>query len=277
MKFWRKPSAVDSYDARALRTASFRARFLRVSLAAAALALLGFATASARGLEAGNGKLLPGSSGVLVLDLSLSIGDKDYAAIREVVRRLIDEHGTTGLVIFSDVPYELLPPGTPATELRPLLRLLVPHHGGPPVTPWSQNFRAGTRISSALDLAREMLASNGVKNGSILLVSDLITAPEDIPQLVRTLQELRRDSITLRAVPVSTYTNSRPIFNGLLGPKTFISPSQLKSSHPLRSLTQGVALPIGFLVLGSLVLAVLAVHERFTGRLGLPAAEGTRS
>ena len=40
-------------------------------------------------------------------------------------------------------------------------------------------------------LARDMLVRDKVHNGSILLLSDLVTAPEDVPQLIRTLQELR--------------------------------------------------------------------------------------
>ena len=42
------------------------------------------------------------------------------------LRRLSPRTRSIGLVVFSDVPYELLPPGTPASELRPMLRLLVP-------------------------------------------------------------------------------------------------------------------------------------------------------
>ena len=270
MRLRRRQLAVDTHDTAALRLAAVRTRLLRVLLVACAIVLLGLATLSARGLEPASGQLLPGSSGVLVLDLSLSIGNKDYAIVRETARRLIDEHASTGLVIFSDVPYELFPPGTSASELRPLLRLLVPRHGAPPVTPWSLNFRAGTRISAALELAREVLVRDKVKNGSILLVSDLITAPEDVPQLVRMLQELRRESINVRVIPLSRYNNSRPIFEGLLGRSTIVSPSQLRSSQPFRTVTRSAGLPVGFLVLAALVLVVLAAHERFSGRLGLP-------
>lgn len=266
-----RASVVDSHDARALRVASLRTRLLGVLLIAAAVALLALAAASARGLDVGERGLLPGSTGVLVIDLSLSIGNEDYDDIRRTVRRLIDDDAAVGLVIFSDVGYELLPPGTPASELRPLLRLLVPRKSAPPVNPWSRSFSAGTRISSALELAQDMLVRDRVKNGSILLLSDLITAPEDVPQLARTLHELRRQSITVRVVALTPLNDGRAIFEGLLGKDAFIPPSQMGGPQPVETKAR-VELPAGLLVLGGLLLAVLAAHERFAGRLGLPHA-----
>jgi hypothetical protein len=271
MRTWRRAPAVDSHDASSMRFASLRTRFLRVLLVAAALSLLVLATASARGLQPSKPGLEAGSTGVLVIDLSLSIGAKDYEGIRRTVRRLIADKAATGLVIFSDVSYELLPPGTPASELRPLLRLLKPRRHGLPVNPWSRTFRAGTRISSALELARDMLVRDHVKNGYILLVSDLITAPEDIPQLVRTLQGLHRQSIDVRVVPLSPLSNSRTIFEGLLGKRAFLLPSDLGGPN-LGGTESRLTIPGGFLVLAGLLLAVLAAHERFAGRLGLPFA-----
>ena len=131
MRLRNRSSAVGSHDAEAFRIASLRTRFLRVVLVALAVALLGLATASASGMDAGEPRLLSGSAGILVVDLSASIGEDDYEGIRRTVRRLIAEDASVGLVVFSDVGYELLPPGTPASELRPLLRLLVPRRPAP--------------------------------------------------------------------------------------------------------------------------------------------------
>ncbi len=64
----------------------------------------------------------------------------DYVTIRRTLRRLVAEEASIGLVVFSDVPYELLPPGTPAAELRPLLRLLIAPRLGPVQNPWTQTF-----------------------------------------------------------------------------------------------------------------------------------------
>jgi hypothetical protein len=273
---WHRWPAVDSHDAQALRVVSLRTRLLQLVLVVATVALLALATESARGLDSGNPGLLPEGSGVLVVDLSLSIGEEDYRVIRKTVRRLIEADGSMGLVIFSDLPYELLPPGTPATELRPLLRYLVPRRAtrvdaGLPVNPWSQSFSAGTRISSALERARDMLVRDKVTNGFILLLSDLITAPEDVPQLARTLDELRRQSLTIRVVPLSPLKAGRTVFEELLGKNALIAPSELR--NPQRVLTKArEELPARFLVLGGLLLAMLAAYERFAGRLGLPRA-----
>ena len=101
-------------------------------LVTAALALLGAAAISARDLDTRErGLLASRTATVVVLDLSLSIADEDYNRVRGVLRRLIEEDAPIGLVVFSDVPYELLPPGTPASELAPMLRLLIPPRLGP--------------------------------------------------------------------------------------------------------------------------------------------------
>jgi hypothetical protein len=265
--------AVDSHDARGLGRVSLRTRLLRAVLLVGALALLLLAVSSARAHDPAKPTFLPEGSGVLVLDLSLSIGRRDYAEIRQTVRRLIDDDGSIGLVIFSDLAYELSPPGTPASELRPLLRYLVPRRtrgdGGLPVNPWSASFSAGTRISAALDLARDVLVRDKVKDGSILLVSDLVTAPEDVPELARTLHALRRESLTIRVVPLSPLQTGRAVFETVLGKDALIEPDQLRTPRPVAVQTKA-ALPVGFLVLGGLLLALLALNERFAGRLGLP-------
>ena len=183
---WASPgrvSGVDTHDVGAFPTAAWRARILRIAFALAAVMLVAGAAWSMRGLETRERGLLPsGTTGVVVVDLSLSITDNDYDTLRGAFRRLIAEDASIGLVVFSDVAYELLPPGTPASQLRPVLRLLVPPRLGQPVNPWTQTFRAGTQISAALLLARTMLERDGVKDGSILLVSDLETAPDDLPR-----------------------------------------------------------------------------------------------
>lgn len=272
----RRAPVIDSHDAGALRVAARRTRLLRLVLAAAAVLLLAAAASSARGLDARERGLLPsGSSGIVVLDLSVSIAEADYGDIRRVLRRLIDTGAPVGLVVFSDVAYELLPPGTPAAELRPLLRLVVPPGSGHPANPWSQTFRAGTRISSALALAREMLERDRAEDGSILLVSDLETAPEDVPLLARTLQALGRDSIPVRVVPLSPSSGGRLIFEGLLGKDAFAAPAETPRPRLLRSEARS-RVPVGLLVLGGLFFAALAANERFGGRLALPAAATAR-
>jgi hypothetical protein len=235
----------------------------------AALALAVAAVASARGLDTREQGLIPsGSTGVVVVDLSLSIADEDYRAIRGAFRRLVAEDASIGLVAFSDVAYELLPPGTPASELRPMLRLLVPPGPGPPITPWTDTFRAGTRVSTALELAREMLERDGVQAGSILLVSDLETAPDDVPALTRTVESLRQSAIDLRVFALAPSSDARLIFEGLLQDGAFeLAPDVGVGRVAESELTIRVSTTL--LVLGVLLFLSLAAHERFAGRLAV--------
>jgi len=279
MRLLSSGAAVDSHDVGTMRRAAFRTRLVRAVLVVAALALLVGAAASARGLDAGRTNGLPTASGVVVVDLSLSIGPQDYRTIRATLRRLIASDGSLGVVMFSDVPYEMLPPGTPATELEPLLRLIAPQkpkgRGGPvlPANPWSQSFSAGTRISSALELAQQMLVRDGISHGTVLLLSDLVTAPEDVPRLARVLQDLQDAGTSVKVVPLTPLRDGRTIFEGLLGKQALIPPSRIASSEPLPT-DSSSGLPVALLVLGALVLVVLAAHERFAGRLWLPRPEG---
>jgi von Willebrand factor type A domain len=267
---WSSDPRIDSSDTGGLRAAALRTRAIRVILLVAALALLALTASAASGHNVGRQRLLTAGASVVVVDLSLSITQKDYNGIRRTLERLIADKSRVGLVIFSDVPYELLPPGTPASELRPVLRLLAPRKHGP-LNPWTGTFSAGTQISSALDLAREMLVHYGAKKGSILLVSDLINAPQDVPELARTVHDLQRESIRLRVVPLSPLPDGETIFRGLLGKKGFIPPAKISAgADPVRSASS--PFPTGLLVLAGLLLAVLAAHELLAGSLGLPHA-----
>jgi len=268
----RRRTAVDLHGIASFRWPRRRALLLRVTLALAAIGCLATAAASARGLDSRAPGLLPtGSAGVVVIDLSLSISEGDYPRISGTVRRLIEQGAPAGLVVFSDTPYELLPPGTPASEFRPLLRLLTVTPGPKPQNPWAGTFRQGTLISEALQLAASMLDRVAAAHGSILLISDLDTAPDDVPKLARVLRSVRDRGITLRTVPLSPSGESRALFESMLGPKAFSEPERISQGGP-----RGVADPVGngvpgaLLVLGMLALLALAGHERFAARLALP-------
>jgi von Willebrand factor type A domain len=271
----RAAAAVDSHDVGALRRVVRRTGVVRAVLALGALALVLAAAAVARDPKTSENALVPPDRiGVVVLDLSLSITSDHYVTIRSTLRRLIADDSSVGLVVFSDVPYELLPPGTPAEELRPILRLLVAPRLGPAQNPWTQTFRAGTRISAALQLARSMLERDEVDAGSILLVSDLETAPDDVPALARTVSELGRADIKLRVVPLGTSSDALTLFQGLLQKDAV---GALVSESPGRTSSEasstGVETPVLFLALGALVFVLLAAHERFAGRIALPRVE----
>lgn len=270
-------TGVDSHDVSALRSAVGRTNALRLVLAGTAVALLLTAVASARSPATTERALIPQDRvGVVVLDLSLSITDTDYDAIRRTLRRLIAEEASIGLVVFSDVPYELLPPGTPAQELKPFLRLLVAPRLGPVQNPWTQTFRAGTRISVALDLARSILERDEIASGSILLVSDLETAPEDVPALARTVAAIDQSGIRLRIVPLAPSSDALSLFGGLLEEDALAGfAQQSQGAERPDAGSAGVELPTELLVLGALIFLFLAAHERFAGRLGLPRPHGS--
>ena len=259
-------------DAARLRPAARRTAFLAALLAivvgVAALAV----NVAARRSEPARVSLLPaGASVVVVLDLSLSIPEVAYERMRNAMTELAASDARVGLVLFSDIAYELLPPGTPSGELRPLLRFLVVPELGPPVTPWTSAFSAGTRISSALELAQYMLVRDKIRNPSILLVSDLETAPEDVPLLARTVDSLRRSDIRMEVAALGPSSDAQRLFGGLLADSPFVLPSE-KGEEPRPTSESTYGLPRTLLFLGALLFAALAAHERFGARLALPLA-----
>ena len=265
-----------THDVAALRGVVNRTTAIQLVLAVVALALVLAAAASARNPNTTDRALIPQDRvGIVVLDLSLSITDTDYDVIRRTLRRIIAEEASIGLVVFSDVPYELLPAGTPARELKPLLRLLIAPRLGPAQTPWTQTFRAGTKISVALDLAKSILERDGIEAGSILLVSDLETAPDDVPALARTVAAIDLAGVKLRVVPLAPSSDAVSLFGGLLDKDALAAFAQgaPQAERPDAG-SAGVELPTGLLALGALVFLLLAAHERFAGRLRLPRPTG---
>jgi hypothetical protein len=278
----------------ARRTAVVRA-VLVLALAAALVA--GAAAAREPDVE-GVGLLAPGSSGVIVLDASASVEGSSRIAevlpdlyvnpnrrIRAALQTLAGRDEPIGLVMFSDVAYELLPPGSPARTLAPLRRFFAPLQealeAGEEQTflenPWSRSFSGGTQISAGLSLALEMLQREAVQNGSILLLSDL-DAPDD-PLLDETLDRVRDSGVTVRIVSLLSERRYEEPFRRALGDDVFVDPGELERS--LRSapgLSQAPDSPRGastlpIALLAVVVLLLLALHEHVLARLPLPRRE----
>lgn len=267
----RRP-AVDSHDAGSFGAAARRTLALRVLFGGGAVALLAAAVLNAGRLDASDRGLLPtGTSGVVVLDLSLSILDDSSGVVRSTLQSLVDSDVPVGVVVFSDVPYELMPPGTPARELRPIIRLLTPNAAGKVVSPWSDTFRAGTRISTALQLAQDMLEGDRVQRGSILLVSDLETSPDDVPETARVLRSITRKGTPVRLLALGPSSDARALFGGILGPGAFTPLAEGPVPRPEPPDARRRPLPLTLIVLAALFLVALAGHERYAGRLALPA------
>jgi hypothetical protein len=233
---------------------------VRVVLAAAlagALVAAWFA-AQQSGKRAG---LLPrGKSPIVAIDMSWSVSFGDTNALIE--RTLADLAGSgrrLGLVLFSDIAYEALPPGTPASELRPYLRFFAKRGVR---NPWEDAFSGGTRIWTALDLAHRMLRRDRISNGSVVLVSDLADAPNDRPQLGQTLASFVRESIPIKIVGLDPTPEDAQLFRGALahggGSVTMLEPVQRDGRRGSRPAVFPVALVI---VAGSLAL-LLGLNER---------------
>lgn len=291
------PQAIPLADAEALRGHARRTALVRIGLAAALLVALAVGVALGRDSEKRKRAAFPGGeSGVLVLDVSASIGSPGRR-FSEPLRHLARTRQDFGLVLFSDSAYEAIPPGTDSAELTPFIRRFNPPpepclmpvgwrcpHGTRRMSPaeadqwratasshrdpWLESFRGGTRISTGLALARRMLEREGITDRGVLLVSDLNDSPFDLPSLGRELLAYRRQSIPLHVVALGAFRDDRAYFRRLLGPSAFVdradlAPRALEQS-PAR---EAGAFPADLVLVGLLVLLLLAANEHYCGRL----------
>lgn len=257
-------------DARALRGPARRTTLLRAAVGLALLAVLAAAFFVSNGADVQAAPLLPsGTTAVVVLDLSASIGN--FRRIGETLRRVARSDQDAGLVVFSGGAYEVFPPGSPARELGSLVRFFTPVRGRKdvyPANPWdAAKFRGGTSIASGLEAARYALERDGVRHGSILLISDL-DAASDPKGLTDALVALRREGIELRVVPLSPLPDHRAFFERIAGRATLLADSEPDSAvqAPEERRTGGT-LPVRFLLTGALLVLLLTANERVLTRL----------
>jgi hypothetical protein len=274
-RFLRPVAAIPAADIGALAPHARRTRRLRAALAAVLVGLVVAAVLLARDSDDTPSRLLPpGTSGIVVIDVSRSVDGQTYEPIANVLQQLIALREPTGVVAFSDVAYQLLPPGSPSRELRPLLRLFTPAQSGVEESPWSPAFTAGTRISTGLELTRAILERQKVGNGAVLLVSDLQTASSDIADMTEAIIEYRKAGIPLRIADLSAQPQNRRLFERLVGKDAFADVERSGISATATAATDGGRgpLPHAFLVVGVLLLLALAVHERWCSRVDIREA-----
>ena len=256
-----------------------RTMLLRIVFAVLLVGLVVAAIDTGRHKASATSGLVPGGTGgMLALDVSRSIKPEANRTITNVLQQLIDAHTRIGLVAFSDIASDLLPPGSPSVELQPLLRYFaaVRPRPGPdpyPPNPWTTSFSGGTQISSGLAVAHAALVRAGQPKGPILLVSDLDTAPDDVPRVALAFNQFRAQGVPFRVVAVTPRSDNLDLFKNLAGPGAF--------THPLRESSSGVGQTEGaqgghtawvLIVLALLVLAGLAANEHWNGRLPVPRA-----
>jgi hypothetical protein len=271
-------TAIPLADAGALRGAARRTGLVRLALAALLVVLLGAAWISASRLDvAENAFLAPGTSGIVVLDLSASTESSPSRQTVRFFRRLAVSDAHAGLVLFSDVAYQALPSNAKAHELGSLIRFFDspdPNRIDPfrfqrvqdRRTPWSDAFRGGTRISTGLALARQMLRSADSRKQEVVLISDLDDSLFDVPQLSRVLAQYRADGIPLKIM--ATEGAQRGYFLRQLGSSAFIRSGSLGSGGGAK---EGGALsgtsPAALVACTLLIALALAVNELWGARL----------
>lgn len=295
----RRTPALPSTDLAGFAPVVRRTLLVRAALVAAIAAALLAAAAGAREPYVRSGELLPeGTNGMVVLDVSASIASQSQTAellpglypnpnrrIAAVLRAIAERGDPAGLVMFSDVAYELLPPVAPGRELARLIQLFAPVSDGGPFaagsalvpTPWAESLTGGTLISPALTTALDAFRRDGVERPSIVLVSDL-DAPGDVT-LPEVLARIRDERVPMRIVSLAEGDEAAEAFTRILGEDVLVTVEELEPgrSFPLGSadverLLQPVS-PMLLVVLAAAVMVLLGAHEGLFARLPLPREE----
>jgi hypothetical protein len=252
-----------------------RTKLVRVALAVVLVALVLAAAASARHPRAAAQPLVsPRAGGVVVLDLSASITADTYSRIHESLQELVARGGRYGLVVFSNVAYEALPPGTPASALEPIVRYftlpsVTPAGEQPqfPTNPWTASFTSGTEISNALDLARSIELANHTRHPAVVLISDLADDPNDFQRLDTVLNEYHAEGVQLRVIALNADPNDLQRFKGLIGKASSIIPAGLTGANPNAVKPPTTSFPTALVVLAVLVAVLLGLNELRAARL----------
>jgi len=259
----------------AFRSLAARLALVRTLLAVALVALVVAAALTVRSPHATAQPFLPPQAGgVVVLDLSASITSDTYSRIHNTLGQLVSRGGRYGLVVFSNVAYEALPPGSPASALAPLVRYFaVPAKVVPgaqptfPVNPWTASFTSGTAISAGLDLARRIELENHVRRPAVVLVSDLADDPGDTQRLSAVLDAYRTQHIGLRVIALNAAPSDQAFFERLLGRAAAIIPAGLSSDNRATTRPPSTSFPLWLAVTTAVVAALLAVNELRSARL----------
>lgn len=293
----RDRQAIPLVDALRLRDPARRTTIVRIVLALALVVVVALAALLSQRVGSSQATLAKGAdSGVVVLDLSGSIGRPDRRSV-DPLEYLADTGQDFGLVLFSAVAYEAVPPGTSSAELRPIIRAISPfpnvclkQRGVPcapgmrqipadsqearvirrkSVTPWDKSYRGGTIISSALEMARGILERHDAKDRGVLLVSDLDDSLLDVSLLTRELITYRNEKIPIHVVALNPFDDDRAYFERLVGRDNFVNYTDLAPGRLLdaRERAERAGVPEGLAGLALLLLMLLALNEHFCGRL----------
>lgn len=264
-------STIPLADAPVLRGPARLALAVRVTLAAVAIgATVAFLLVSRHPATHTIAGLPRDASTLIVLDVSASISSDTYSRIGGTLDAISRSGTRTGLVVFSDVAYEAMPPGVPASNLKPFVRYFtLPPQTQPgfaptfPPNPWTTSFSAGTRISAGMDLAHT-IATAQPRRPTVVLVSDLDDDPNDLARLTSVLAAYRRDHVRVRVVGLNPSPQDVALFQRLLGPAVPVAQAPTLTEVPPHSVT---AFPLTLLALALVAAAALALREAWSPRL----------
>jgi hypothetical protein len=247
---------------------------VRVVLAAAAVALALLAVAASPRQAAHAETLLPQrANGVVVVDVSASISWETYARIATTLERLRRDGGTAGLVFFSDTAYQALPPGTPVAELTRFERFFRVARSAtpglqpsPPRSPWTSSFSAGTRISTGLSLALDVVRRHQLQRPLVILVSDLDDDAGDLESLTSVALSYRHLGIPIRVVGLNPSPEDAQYLQRLLPQGSRVVDASLPDE---RRAGARAGLPQGLVLAVVALSLVLAAFLFSTERVGL--------
>jgi hypothetical protein len=263
--------AIELADFRSFAAAARRSLVLRIAAALAAIALAAAAVALAPRTSTTRDPLLARNrAAIVVLDVSASISWDTYARIASELDRLRRSGGRVGLVLFSDTAYQALPPGTPASQLASFERFFVvrqPTQPGfqpqPPRSPWTDQFSAGTRISTGLGLALEVIREEHLRRPSVLLVSDLDDDTTDLESLTSVALAYRRLGVPISVAGLNPSPQDASYMRRLLPQGGTIANVPLEARHGAGG---GPQIPWTLVALtlavGILLAALLVVTQR---------------
>lgn len=224
--------------------------------------------------ETGTATVLPTTSGgIVVLDVSASISSDTFARIHATLERLIRSNGRYGLVLFSDTAYLALPPATPARELRPFARFFdVAQRQGVgalpeiPHSPWTDSFSGGTKISTGLAVARDVIRAQHLADPAVLLVSDLDDDTADLDRVSQLAVAYRRAGIPLHVIGLDPAPEDVAFIRRLLPEKTAFTRAALPGEGSARAfgpVDRTLVIAAIFVALGLGLLAVLSSTLRW--------------
>lgn len=252
---------------------AWRTTFVRAGLALALAGTLAGLALLARSAGSGRAAVLPvgAKTGVIVADMSASVAGPTFERVATVVRGLVAANQAMGLVMFSDVAYELLPPNSPPSALEQFVRFFVPEkvQKGQPLfgeSPWSQ-FSGGTRISTGLVAGVNALRRAHVTHGALVLISDLNDAQDDREPLVAEALALRKEHVPIRIVPLNASPQNVGLFSQLFGSNVFVDVHAFRHQGKNRVLPVSATSPWALLTVGLVFIGLLAANERLNSRL----------